>query len=140
MPEIQKLRQEHAELVEIVGQLGKAITQQMPPAMVELFDIRRQLASTLIQHLKGEDWALYPQLMASSDPEIAATAKAFSDEMGGLSDAFRLYTQRWNAMSIDSNWHGFCSESKDIIVALTDRIRRENCELYPLVDRLDRAA
>lgn len=60
MPEIQKLRQEHAELVEIVGQLGKAITQPVPPAMVELFDIRRQLASTLIQHLKGEDWALYP--------------------------------------------------------------------------------
>ena len=108
--------------------------------MVELFDIRRQLASTLIAHLKAEDWALYPQLMASDDPEIAATAKAFSEEMGGLSAAFATYAERWNALSIDGDWQGFRDESEVIIAALTDRITRENCELYPLVDRLDRAA
>ncbi len=140
MPEIQKLRQEHAELVEIVGRLGKAVMLPTPPEMVGLFDLRRELASTLIGHLKAEDWALYPQLMASNDPEIAATAKAFSDEMGGLSDAFAIYAQRWDAMSINGNWKGFCAESRTIIDALTDRIQRENRELYPLVDRLDRAA
>lgn len=140
MPEIQKLRQDHADLVDIVGRLSKVVVAPTSPSMVELFDLRRELASTLIAHLKAEDWALYPQLMASDDPHVAATARAFSDEMGGLSAAFSVYSQRWDAMSISQDWHSFCLETKDIIAALTDRIVRENRELYPLVDQLDRAA
>ena len=108
--------------------------------MVDLFTLRRQLASTLIAHLKAEDWALYPRLMESGDDAVAATAKAFSDEMGGLAAAFGVYSQRWDAMSIASNWAGFCLETKDIIAALTERITRENRELYPLLEELDRAA
>ncbi len=138
--DIYKLRQEHAELVEIVGRLKKAIAAPAAPAMVELFNLRRELASSLIAHLKAEDWALYPPLMASGDPQVAATAKAFSDEMGGLADAFGVYANRWDAMSIERDWNAFCLESTDIIDALTYRITRENRELYPLIDRLDEAA
>lgn len=140
MSDIQKLRQEHAELVDIVGRLNGVIAALTPPPLVELFNLRRELSSTLIAHLKAEDWALYPRLMASADPEIKATAKGFSDEMGGLAAAYTVYAQRWDAMSIDSNWHGFCLETRDIITALSDRITRENRELYPLAERLDRAA
>ncbi len=140
MVTIEKLRQDHAELVVIVGRLKKAITASSPPPIVELYTLRRELASSLIAHLKAEDWALYPRLMESGDPHIAETAKAFSDEMGGLAAAFGLYSQRWDAMSIDKNWPGFCHESEDIIAALTCRITRENRDLYPLIDRLDQAA
>lgn len=140
MSDIHKLRQEHAELVEIVGRLAEAVATPKSPPLVELFNLRRELSSTLIAHLKAEDWALYPRLMASGDPVIAATAKSFSDEMGGLAAAYTLYAQRWDAMSIDSNWHGFCLETRDIIDALTTRIVRENRDLYPLLEALDKAA
>jgi iron-sulfur cluster repair protein YtfE (RIC family) len=140
LTDIQKLRQEHATLVEIVGRLGSTVNADQSPPMVELFDLRRELSSTLIAHLKAEDWALYPRLMASADPEIAATAKGFSDEMGGLAAAYGVYTQRWDAMSITGNWNAFCLETRDIIAALTKRIIRENRDLYPLLDKLDRAA
>ena len=59
---------------------------------------------------RSEDWALYPLLMNSGDPQIAATAKAFSDEMGGLAEAFGVYAQRWDAMS--SNRTGPASAMK----------------------------
>ena len=140
MSDIAKLRQEHAQLVEIVGRLQAAIDSPTPPPAVELYAIRRELASVLIGHLKAEDWALYPRLFESPDPEVAATARAFSDEMGGLAQAFTVYAQRWDAMSIQGNWSGFRSETRDIVDALTSRIMRENRELYPLIDRLDRAA
>ena len=140
MSDLAKLRQEHAQLVEIVGRLKSAIESDDPPPAVELFAVRRELASTLIAHLKAEDWALYPRLLESADPTIAATARAFNDEMGGLASAFSLYAQRWDAMSIQVDWHGFKTESRDIIEALTCRIVRENRELYPLLERLDRAA
>ena len=140
MPDIAKLRSEHAELASIVGRLAEMVERDEPVEAVELFRIRRELSSTLIAHLKAEDWALYPRLAASADPEVAATAKRFQDEMGGLAEAYNLYAQRWDAMSIRFNWSGFCSETRDIIAALTSRIIRENEELYPLVERLDQAA
>ena len=140
MQDIQKLREEHATLVQIVGRLAKIVAAPESPPLVELYNLRRELAPTLIAHLKAEDWALYPRLMESGDPHIAATAKQFSDEMGGLAAAFGVYSQRWDAMSIEANWNGFCLESNDIIAALTCRITRENRELYPLIDRLDEAA
>lgn len=140
MSDIIKLRQDHARLVEIVGRLKTAIEAETPPPAVELYAVRRELASNLIAHLKAEDWALYPGLLESADPEVAATARAFSDEMGGLAAAFGVYSQRWDAMSIQANWAGFQSETRGIIDALTNRIVRENRELYPLLDRLDRAA
>ena len=140
MSDIRKLRQEHAELVEIVGRLNAVIAGPKSPPLVELFNLRRELSSSLIAHLKAEDWALYPRLMASGNPEVEAAAKGFSDEMGGLAAAYTLYAQRWDAMSIDNNWHGFCLETRDIIAALFDRITRKNRELYPLAERLNRAA
>ncbi len=140
MSETLKLRQEHAALIAIVARLDAFLSQPESPPIVELYNLRRELASALIAHLKAEDWALYPRLMESGDTELAATARSFSDEMGGLAAAFTLYTQRWDAMSIQQDWHGFSLESKDIMAALRERITRENRDLYPLIDRLDQAA
>ena len=140
MSDIAKLRREHAELIEIVGRLKLATELSSPPPRLELFALRRELGAVLIGHLKAEDWALYPRLMESGDESVAATAKAFSEEMGGLAAAFNLYSQRWDAMSIQNNWAGFCAETATIIEALTSRITRENRDLYPLIDRLDQAA
>ena len=140
MSDIMKLRQDHADLIEIVARLKAVVGAPAAPPIVELFTLRRELASTLIAHLKAEDWALYPLLMNSGDAKIAATAKAFSDEMGGLAEAFGVFAQRWDAMSIQKDWTGFCHESNAIITALTSRITREDRELYPLIDQVDKAA
>jgi hypothetical protein len=137
---IQVLREEHALLVRIVGQLAECIRRPIPPPSVELFAIRRQLNATLIGHLKAEDWILYPMLLASDDPATAATARAFMDEMGGLAAAFLAYADKWSASAIESDWPGYCSESQGIIDALTERIIRENRDLYPLAERGKRAA
>ena len=59
--------------------------------------------------------------MNSGDPQIAATAKAFSDEMGGLAEAFGVYAQRWDPMSIRQDWTGFGHETNEIIAALSSR-------------------
>ena len=140
MADLAKLREEHAQLVAIVRRLGAIVEQPVPPYRLDLFDLRRELNSVLIAHLKAEDWILYPRLIESGDPQIAAVGRAFSDEMGGLAAAFAAYNDKWSADSIDQDWPGYCSETSDIIDALTHRITRENRELYPLLERLDRAA
>lgn len=134
MSEIRNLRQQNAQLAEIGGRLGVMIAGPTSPTTSEVFNLRRELSSLLVPHLEAEDWTFYPRLMASDDPEVAATARAFSDEMGGLAAAYDVYARRWDVMSIASNWHGFCLETRDVLSALMTRINRENRELFPLAE------
>lgn len=140
MSDLAKLREEHAELIKIVGRLEGLISLPSPPPQIELFNLRRELSSTLIAHLKAEDWVLYPRLLASKDSRIAATANQFIEEMGGLAAAFAAYNDKWPAPAIHADWTGYCAHSRTVIDALKCRITRENRELYPLLDSLDEAA
>jgi iron-sulfur cluster repair protein YtfE (RIC family) len=140
MTDLAKLREEHAQLVTIVTRLGHVIARPAAPPQVDLYSLRRELSSTLVAHLKAEDWVLYPRLMESKDPAVADTARAFSDEMGGLAAAYSAYAETWNATAIEADWPGYCAASKGIVDALTCRIARENRELYPLLEALDKAA
>ena len=140
MSELMKLRDDHAKLARLFRELGAAIERPSPPPMLELFDLRRDLVSTLLSHLKLEDWALYPRLIDSGEADIAATGEMFKDEMGGLAPAFLAYSEKWNANSIDADWASYCSDTRAILDALMNRLTRENRELLPLLERLDTAA
>ena len=140
MSELARLRQEHAVLARLFKRLGDVIQQPFPPAQVELFNLRRDLTSTLLGHLKLEDWALYPRLINSRDPKTASAGQQFKDEMGGLAPVYLAYAEKWTAGSIDADWTGYCSETRAVLDALTNRLTRENRELLPLLESLDRAA
>lgn len=140
MSELMKLREDHAKLTRLFKQLGDAINRPSPPPQVELFDLRRELVSTLLAHLKLEDWALYPRLIQSGEAEIASAGEAFRDEMGGLAPAFLAYSDKWNATTIAADWVSYCNDTRAILEALRNRLTRENRELLPLLERLDRAA
>jgi iron-sulfur cluster repair protein YtfE (RIC family) len=134
MSDLNRLRDEHAILVVIARRLSAMITQQVPPPAKELYSARMKLASELIRHLKTEDWVLYPQLMASSERRVAETARAFSEEMGGLAKAFGDYANRWTAIAIESDWKGYRRETTEILKILSRRMAREERELYPLLE------
>ncbi|NUQ17899.1 MAG: hemerythrin domain-containing protein [Sphingomonas sp.] len=140
MSELIRLREDHAELARLFRALGEVIERPAPPPQTELFELRRKLSSTLIGHLKLEDWALYPRLIESGDPEIAAAGEMFRDEMGGLAPAFLAYSNKWNATTIDADWAGYCAETRAILDALMNRLTRENRELLPLLEQVDRSA
>jgi hypothetical protein len=140
MSSLAQLKTEHAELIETIRQLDAMIASDAAAQALKLFELRRKLSGALIAHLKAEDWVLYPPLLARPDATVAATARQFVDEMGGLAQAFSVYIERWDALSIESDWPRYQRESRVIIDALTNRIVRENRELYPLLDRIQRAA
>ena len=140
MSQLMKLREDHANLARIFRELGEVVAKDSPPPQIELFDLRRQLVSTLLAHLKLEDWALYPRLIDSGDTELSAAGQAFKDEMGGLAPAFVAYCDKWTASSINDDWPGYCGDTRAILDALMNRLTRENRELLPLLERLDQAA
>ena len=140
MADLAKLREEHADLIDIVRRLEHVIALASPPSQIGLFNLRRELNSKLIGHLTAEDWLLYPRLLNSTDPRVADVAKAYIEEMGGLAAAFAAHNDIWPAPAIHADWSGYCVHSRRIIDALTNRITRENREVYPLLEALDKAA
>jgi iron-sulfur cluster repair protein YtfE (RIC family) len=140
MKELSRLRDEHARLMVTAGKLSAMIAQHAPPPAQELYSVRMKLASELTRHLKTEDWILYPRLLLSSDRHVAETSRAFSQEMGGLAKEFREYADRWVAYAIDSDWKGFQRETTEILTVLARRMKREEQELYPLLEAPSQAS
>jgi hypothetical protein len=134
MPNLTRLREEHANLVTIAGQLAGMIAQNVPPPSQQLYAVRMVLSSALIRHLKTEDWLLYPALLSSSNEHTALTSRALSAQMGGLAKAFEEYARRWGANAIQCDWKGYQLETADILRLLTLRMAREERDLYPLFE------
>jgi len=134
MNELGRLHREHVSLGAIAGKLSEMIKRDVPPPAQQLYAIRMRLASELIRHLKTEDWILYPRLLASSDRHTAETSRVFSNEMGGLAEAFGNYVDRWVAFEIESDWKGYRRDTAKILGILARRISREERELYPLLE------
>jgi hypothetical protein len=140
MSDLPKLRDDHFRLMGIVRRLGALIESAKAPPQLHLFALRHELTSILIAHLKAEDWVVYPQLLASADRHVAATARMFSEEMGGLAAAYQAHCEQWNAGAIAEDWTAYRVACRDILDALTVRITREERELFPLVQTLAHAA
>lgn len=140
MTNFSKLRDEHLRLMSTVRRLGTLIERKSAPPPLHVFTLRHELSSTLIAHLMVEDWDLYPLLFDSPDSDVAATARQFSEEMGGLALAYREHCEAWTANAIAGDWPGYCVACRQILDTLIIRITRENRELYPLIEKLRRAA
>lgn len=127
-----KFRQQHDEILEMVGELNTKLK-----ARAEAQDLRgalSNLAGKLNFHLAMEDKALYPRLM-KLDAQANKVAGRFMEEMGSLGEVFATYNNRWQVSAIRSDPDGFAAETRKVFTALGKRIARENAELYPLADK-----
>jgi iron-sulfur cluster repair protein YtfE (RIC family) len=126
-------RAQHVKILELTGQLTKAIGAKPAASATEIKDILNKLSGVLSVHLTAEDNALYPRLIADSRPQISGLARRFQHEMGGLKKAFTSYATKWSSTAIAEKADVFARETRGIVTALTARIDRENREFYPLI-------
>ena len=128
-----KFRLQHNDILAAAGEITDELNGTADPAVLR--KLLSNLAGKLNFHLAQEDKALYPRLMQAKDGETNAMASRFMKEMGGLSEAFATYSNRWQVSAIRSDAAGFANDTRAVFAALTQRIARENRELYPLADR-----
>ena len=127
-----KFKSQHAEILAV----AKEMTQELS-GKADASKLRKQLsnlAGKLNFHLAMEDQALYPRLMEKKDTEANKVAAKFMKEMGGLGQTFTTYNNKWQVSAITADPSGFANETRAVFSALTQRIARENRELYPLAD------
>lgn len=133
--EMERLRAEHAALIALSHVVMDMVRAPHPPRPTELAAARGLLRDTLVRHLKCEDWALYPRLKASGDPELIRITREFEMEMGDLAADFTAYDEKWTAARVEAEWPDFCRETMIMFDVLAMRVEREESELYPLAEK-----
>jgi iron-sulfur cluster repair protein YtfE (RIC family) len=94
------------------------------------------LSGKLTVHLAMEDKGLYPRLVRHMNPDVRGLAQRFMSEMGNIHEVFSGYLTKWrDQVHIEKDPETFVSETRSLLSALTQRIAREDHELYPMVDR-----
>ncbi len=121
---IQELQNEHAALLEILGEV-KALGISSQAGQERLLSAR----DLLLAHMRKEDELFYPRLRkaAESDRELAVLMKFFIADMEAVSaKAMRLF----NKYDRGGDEMEFAGEIKLLYLTLKDRIQTEEQKLF----------
>ena len=136
MADTQKLRKQHAEFLEAIRQIDAALNpQRLAEGSGEVRTLLSQLMGKLSLHLAVEDNAVYPSLVKHADAKVRDVGAKFSSEMASVKPTLEAFGKKWSEPEIAKNAVAFCAETKKLFAVLADRIKRENTELYPLLER-----
>lgn len=138
MAKTDTFRQAHDELLAIAGELSKHLNvPELEKDATAARSLLSKLAGKLVVHLAMEDKSLFPSLERLDNPKLNATLATFNKEMGGIKDAFTAYVNKWGmANIIKADAATFVKDTKGVFAALSNRINKENNELYKLIDAL----
>ena len=96
-----------------------------------------KLNATIIVHLRMEDDVLYPTLLKSADADVREKTARFQAEMAQLSREFVAFCARWMKVgALGENPRVFQREWHEMVLALRERLNREDDDLYAEFDRL----
>ncbi|MBF0423470.1 MAG: hemerythrin domain-containing protein [Magnetococcales bacterium] len=133
------LKTQHAEIIRDLENLKGQIA--LPFSLKRMQNVGRMLRvldQRVVLHLIQEDQLLYPKLVLAKNSRLRATANRLQTEMGGMAYEFSLYIRRWRSEAeLVHHWGVFVEESLGLTTRLSERIRREEDELFPLLDPWD---
>lgn len=130
------LRKQHAEIVEAVRHIDAALDpKRLAGSAAEIRGRLSALMGKLSLHLAMEDNALYPSLEKHANAKVREIGVRFAREMAGVKPTVEAFAKKWSEAEIAANAAAFCAETKQLFAVLGDRIKRENAELYPLLEQ-----
>jgi hemerythrin-like domain-containing protein len=130
---IATLRQQHQELVRLVGQMNAALERGEEGAVCQVLT---SLSLALRTHLALEDREVYPGLIraaeASGDAKMLETAKLFASNMQRITDSLQDFLSRHQA---EFHLERFRTGWATLSGVLAKRIESEETTLYPLYEQ-----
>lgn len=133
---IDNLMREHKGIFEEINYISESINNKKFES--DLLDITthiNKLAGKLKIHLSSEDKFYTLIYLMEMIINLKNLANSYINEMGGISDTFTNYKNKFNTKSkiISEGNEVFISETKKILVAIEKRISKEESELYKLI-------
>jgi hemerythrin-like domain-containing protein len=130
------LRKQHAEIVEAVREIDAGLDpQRLVKSAGEIRSRLSALIGKLSIHLAIEDKSLYPSIEKHADARVREIGVKYASEMAGVKPAVEAFSRKWSEAAIAKDAAAFCAETKKLFAVLADRIKRENTELYPLLEQ-----
>lgn len=136
MRKTETYRQHHQELRAIAARIEVLLDASAIAADPNaVAGVVRELFGKFSVHLAIEDNSLYPRTKAHADARLREVAHRFEAEMGDLSQRFDAYRKSWpGPLAIARDPALFASETRAVLVALKERVGREETQLYDLID------
>jgi len=138
MGKTDNFRRQHKEILSVAKTISDNLDEKkLAQDSGYVRSLLSDLTGKVKVHLKMEDDGIYPILIDSNNDEVKTTAQQFSDEMGGLSQAYVDFVEKWpTPLSIQQKPAEFISEITGIFNALSARIEKEDNILYEIFDKV----
>ncbi|QXE19630.1 hemerythrin domain-containing protein [Clostridium sp. 001] len=133
--DIVSLKRQHSEVMDLANYILNNIKKcTVDENIHEIAQNINTITGKLKIHLLNEDKYLYPYLLNSPDKALNTFGKKYSEEMKKVTEAYENYKSKYNTSNkIRNNIEGFKQDTIQIFKVLSDRIDREEKELYPLL-------
>lgn len=133
--DVTNLKRQHREVIDLVDYiLNNVKNNTVDKNLDQVVKSINIISGKLKVHLLNEDKHLYPYLLNSSDAALNMFGKKYSEEMKEVSKGYEDYKSKYNTSSkIKQNIEEFKEDTKRIFGALSNRVEREEKELYPLL-------
>lgn len=130
------LQRQHIDILssseDIAPLLNKLRTDNNPELQKKVISQINSLLGKLFVHLSMEDKVLYPYAIDSENRNLSQKAQQLMKEMGNIKNLFVAYRDNFLIKGHIDNPELFVKETNSLLLALKERINREEKELYPL--------
>ncbi|MFU0825800.1 hemerythrin domain-containing protein [Clostridium sp.] len=135
MGNILNLKRQHVEIRELVNSINSLINRNnIENDAGEIAKNINILSGKVRIHLDSEDKFLYPDLLKEGNERVKNIAAAYTNEMGNIALVFNDYKNKFNTKTkILSDIDGFKKETYKVLKVLSNRLEKEDKELYPLI-------
>lgn len=136
MIDTRMFREQHKRILKKAGEVSELVKKEsLEGDALEARLAVAELAGWINVHLAMEDEALYPELVNAPEASVREKARDFIEEMGGIRSEFAAYVKTWAHTDAAEKEPGrFIRETNDMLRKLSNRIYREDNDLYPEVE------
>lgn len=135
--DVQRYRKDHAWILRQFEALRELTHAGVRDHAADISRLLMTISGRIKLHLAAEEEFLYPSLAHSGDSAAAALGKRYEQEMQGMAATFVAFVKDWwTPAKLEHDPEGFQRSANTVLKALFERIKRENVELYPVVEKL----
>ncbi|MEJ2454460.1 MAG: hemerythrin domain-containing protein [Candidatus Thiodiazotropha sp.] len=137
MSAIENLKDSHAEMLDVIGDLRAMMTKEqlsIRPNAMTAHKLICELAEKMKGHMAEQDKSIYPDLLIHQDPKLKSMAWGFLNGQKPMRKQFDNYHAKW-LKNCDFNFSDeFIADTFEIFDMIEDRIKREESILIPTLE------
>ncbi|HEU0230554.1 MAG TPA: hemerythrin domain-containing protein [Burkholderiaceae bacterium] len=135
--DIGRMKDQHVQILTSISDLRELAHAGVAQNAAHIARELKAMGGVIVTHLAAEDRVLYPSMKKQPNQELVRLCQQYQDEMSDLASAFKHFSHHWtNVSEIERHPEQFREEANVVMKKLHTRIRRENTELYPVVEAL----